>query len=186
MRKYIGKRAIGLLFVFAVIASLSVPMLIGGGTHDAYAGAEVIGNPNGATDKVVYAPAGRTAKRVVYFNAGAQTPVGISTPVNSDTFCDAGSTVQRIDAYLVGTMTGTAPTLTIAAYHSLDGGTTWISAGTWTVINATVTPASQTNTFGDVYNATTPTVYGDCWKVTKTYGGSGSVGANVEIVGLAK
>lgn len=183
MRNRLHKRALVLLI--PIMFGLSA---IGANqfANQAAAGPEIVGNPDGATDRVLMAPAGKAAERIVYFAAGAQTPVGINTPVASDAVCKPNSTVQRIDAYLVGTMTGTAPTLTITSQHSLDGGTTWVTVGTWTVINATVTPVSQTNTFGDIYNATTPVVYGDCWRVTKTYGGSGSVGGDVEIVGIAK
>lgn len=152
-------------------------------------GAEIVGNPHGATTRALLAPQPNSkVKRVVYFAAGLQTPVGgTTTPVVSDTQCGQGAfSVYRLDAYLVGTMTGTAPTLTILWQNSIDGGTTWVNVGTWTTINATVTPATQSQVVSDISNATTAVAYGDCWRVTKTYGGTGSVGANVKIVGFDK
>jgi hypothetical protein len=153
----------------------------------AQAGPEIVGNPDGASVRALYAPQGGKVKRIEYFAAGVQTPVGINTPVASDPVCGLGGyTVFRADAYLVGTMTGTAPTLAIQWQTSIDGGAHWTNIGTFTTINATVTPASQSQVVSDVYNSTTAVAQGDCFRVLKTYGGSGSVGANVAIVGIAK
>ena len=152
-----------------------------------FRGAEVVGDPSGATDRILYVDqSSSSVKRVVLFAAGAQTPVSGTTPVASSTYCGfGGRTLFRADAYLSGTMTGTNPTLAVKLQHSIDGGTTWIDVGTWTTINATVTPASQSNSFSDIWNATTPVVYGDCWRATKTYGGT-SPGANLNVVLIAK
>jgi hypothetical protein len=70
--------------------------------------------------------------------------------------------------------------------NSIDGGTTWTDVGTWTTINATVTPASQSQTVADVSNNTTAVSYGDCWRATYTFGGTGTVTANIGIVGYEK
>lgn len=153
-----------------------------------FAGAEISGNPKGATDRALYVDqSSSSVKRVVFFAAGAQTPAVTSTPVTSSTYCGfGGRTLFSASAYLVGTMTGTAPTLAILWQHSIDGGTTWVDVGTWTTINATVTPAAQNQTVSDIWNSTTAVAYGDCWRAKKQYGGTGSVGANLEVVMIGK
>lgn len=180
-------------------------LLVGGGAvvysqlapsqADAYAGAEVVGNPDGATD-ALFIGQGNDLKRVYFFNGTVRPSGGTTTPVVSRDFCGFGPfTVFRADAYLSGTMTGTAPTVSIKWRHSIDQGAHWTDVGTWTTINATVTPASQTNLVNDhdavVIPLTTPVItpaaiYGDCWDAVLTFGGTGAVGANLEVVMVGK
>lgn len=161
-------------------------------SHVEFAGASIVGEPKGATDRALFVDqSGSSVKRVVFFAAGMQTPaVGANTPVVSSSFCGfAARTLFRADAYVVGTMAGTNPTLDIKWQHSIDGGTTWINVGTWTQLTNTsiTTPAnvSQSQVVSDVWNNTTAVAYGDCWRATKTYTGTGP-GANVEVAGMAK
>lgn len=155
-------------------------------TNDAKAGPEIVGNPNGATSRVLMAPAANgTVKRIVYFS-GVLTPVGLNTPISSSPTCGIGNaSLYRADVVLTGTMTGTNPTAALLWQNSIDGGTTWNNVGTWTTINATVTPPSQSQTVADLV-ASTAVAYGDCWRYQVTFGGTGSVGANLRIIGFAK
>lgn len=179
---------------FWALLALSLLLILGGAfayarlapVHDAYAGAEIVGNPDGASMRALIAPAGGRVQRIVYVAAGSKTMAN-TTPVASDPVCGLGGyTLYRADVVLSGTMAGTNPTLTILWQNSIDGGTNWVNVGTWTTINATVTPASQSQVVSDVYNATTAVAYGDCWRATYTWGGTGTVTANFSIKGAAK
>ena len=176
------------------IFALSLALILGGmlayvqvaPTHDAYAGAAIVGNPDGAEYRALIAPQGGKVERIVYVATGAKT-MADTTPVVGNTVCGIGAyTLYRADVILTGTMAGTNPTLTILWQNSIDGGTNWVSVGTWTTINATVTPASQSQVVSDVYNATTAVAFGDCWRTTHTFGGTGTVVANFSINGYAK
>lgn len=187
------------LINFWSILSLAALLIVGGGVGyaqlapaprvDAYAGAEVVGNPDGAEYRALFAPQGGKIDRIVYFGAnGLVTPAGgTTTPLVSDSKCGLGGyTVFRTDVTLSGTMTGTNPTLAVKWQNSIDGGATWVDVGSWTTINATVTPASQSQTVSDIYGVSTAVAYGDCWRATLTFGGTGSVGANVKVKGIVK
>lgn len=174
------------------IFALSLLLILGGGlayaqlapVRDAYAGAEIVGNPEGADVRALIQQGG-SVQRIVYFDAGVRTMAN-TTPVVSNPFCGVGGfDLHRADVVLTGTMAGTNPTLTILWQNSIDG-TNWTSVGTWTQINATVTPASQSQVVSDVYNATTAVAYGDCWRASYTFGGTGTVTANISIKGVAK
>lgn len=184
MRKYLFRPLSYLLFLGLFLGG--VLGLAQVDHHDAYAGIEVIGKEKGATDALYVAGTGGKVRRIVFFTAGVKTPTGANTPIVSDPVCGLGSfTLYRADAYLVGTMSGTAPTAAIKWRHSTDGGAHWTDVGTWTTINATVTPASQSQTVSDIYNATTAVAYGDCWDAVITMGGT-TPGINLEINGFAK
>lgn len=161
---------------------------------DAYGGADIIGNPHGATDALFIGDA-NNIKRVYFFNGVTKPTGGTTTPVTSEKCGFGPFTVFRADAYLTGTMTGTAPTVAIKWKHSVDQGAHWTDVGTWAPINATLTPPSQTNLVYDhgdvVIPLTTPVItpaamYGDCWEAELTFGGTGAVGANLEVVMTAK
>jgi hypothetical protein len=126
-------------------------------------------------------------REVVYVAQGVKTMAGANTPVNSTAVCGLGEFDLHVaEVTLSGTMTGTAPTLAIKWQNSYDGGTTWRDVGAWTTINATVTPATQSQTVSDVQNATTAVAYGDCWRAQYTFGGSGTVTANIGIHGYVE
>lgn len=170
---------------FLVIATLMVYSLLHGGPSNALAGAEIVGNPHGASVRALIGRNDGSVQRVVYVPQAAYT-MSDTTPVASQAQCFPGFTLHKAQVVLVGTMAGTAPTLAVKWQNSIDGGTTWTDVGTWTTINATVTPASQSQTVADVYNASTAVSYGDCWRATYTFGGTGTVVANIGIVGYEK
>lgn len=151
--------------------------------NQAAAGPEVIGNPDGATARYLIGE-GESVKRIVYVEAGVKTMAN-TTPVASDPFCGNFGDLHRADVVLVGTMAGTAPTLAIKWQNSIDGGAHWNDVGTWTQINSTVTPAAQSQTVADL-RASTAVAYGDCWRATYTFGGTGTVTANFSISGIEK
>src|SRR4051812_24124905 len=81
----------------------------------------------------------------------------------SDWKCDEGQFTEFVTELTIsGTMTGTNPTDAISIEHSIDHGTS--VAGTvnsFTTINATVTPAVQTDVrLNGVVIANTPVAYG--------------------------
>jgi hypothetical protein len=152
--------------------------------HGAKAGPEVVGNPDGANLRALVSD-GESVKRIVYVATGAHTMAN-TTPVATDPKCGMFGDLHKAEVRLTGTMTGTAPTLAIKWQNSMDGGTTWTDVGTWTTINATVTPASQSQTVADITNNSTAVAYGDCWRVTYTFGGTGTVTANFGVTGLEK
>lgn len=161
--------------------------------HQAKAGPQVIGNPDGATDRMLIGNTSGQTQRIVYFvdpsdgvGGSLVTPAVTSTPVVSDAKCGLGLySLHRADVYLTGTMTGTNPTLAVKWQNSIDGGNTWVDVGTWTAINATVTPVSQSQVVSDLA-ASTAVAFGDCFRVQLSFGGTGSVGATLEIVGFEK
>lgn len=183
MFKRMNRFWVGIALVFTLLGGL---LSVANFATDAEAGPEVVGNPSGATSRVLMAPAANgTVKRIVYFS-GVLTPVGLNTPIASSPQCGiGGASLYRSDVILTGTMTGTNPTGALLWQNSIDGGTTWNNVGTWTTINATVTPASQSQTVADLV-ASTAVAYGDCWRFQVTFGGTGSVGANLRIIGFAK
>lgn len=184
MRKRITFRLVTFLLLVAFVVSIGGMAMLGG-TKDAYAGLEVVGNSSGQTHRAIVDQGGY--KRIVYFPVAAYTMAGANTPVASSTFCGLGAEeVFSAQVQFTGTMAGTAPTLTILWQNSVDGGTTWTSVGTWTTINATVTPATQNQTVSEVYNNTTAVAYGDCWRATYSEGGTGTVVANFSMYGLAE
>lgn len=149
------------------------------------AGPEIVGNPEGSTLRALVADGDRV-DRIIYVAGGSKTMAGADTPVAGETQCGIAGTLHEAEVRLTGTMAGTAPTLAIKWQNSMDGGTTWTDVGTWTTINATVTPAVQNQTVADIFNATTAVAYGDCWRVTYTFGGTGTVTANFSVNGLSK
>lgn len=182
MRKYLSRPLIYAALLLSLVSGITGYSQV---AHHASASVQTVGDPDGAEYRALLAPVAGKTKRIVYFSAGVKTPTA-NTPVNSDPVCGLGGyTIFRADAYLVGTMTGTAPTAAIKWQHSTDGGRHWNDIGTWTTINATVTPASQSQTVSDIYNATTAVAYGDCFRAQYTLGGT-SPGINLEINGFAK
>lgn len=116
----------------------------------------------------------------------SRTMAGANTPVNGSTVCIQGDADQfAAQLTLSGTMGGTAPTLDVVLQHSIDGGTNWITLVDYTDINATVTPASQYNSWSDV-PASTAITFGDCYRGRLTFGGSGTVTANIGLALIAK
>jgi hypothetical protein len=170
---------------FLVIAVLMTVSLLHSGPTNALAGAEIVGNPNGSTVRALVGKNDGSVQRVVYVSQAAYT-MADTTPVASQAQCFPGYTLHKAQVVLSGTMSGTAPTLAVLWQNSLDGGVTWNNVGTWTTINATVTPASQSQTVADIYNASTAVSYGDCWRATYQFGGTGTVVANIGIVGYEK
>lgn len=177
-----------LLFLALVVGGPSAYAQVAHHPRPEFAGAAISGNPKGATDRVLAVDdSAGSVKRVVYFAAGSKTMTGANTPVSSSAYCGfAGRTLFRSDVYIVGTMAGTNPTLSFTWQHSIDGGTNWVSVGTWTAVNATVTPASESQTVSDVWNNSTAVALGDCWRMQYTMGGTGTVVANFEAAGIAK
>lgn len=186
--------------VFSVLLLLS---LLGGmavfaassSSTNVYAGAAVEGSADHATDRLLVSSNGTDrVRRIVYFKMESHATGGANTPVASGSVCEMAGTYHYAEVKFTGTLTGSAPTLAIKWQNSKDGGTTWTDVGTWTTINATVTPASQTNTVADhgentIVLANTPvttpaTVYGDCWRATYTMGAGGA--GNFSITGLEK
>jgi hypothetical protein len=171
--------------VLLVLLTLAGWTMLHPGGRDAFAGAEIVGNPNGSTVRALVGKNDGSVQRVVYVSQAAYT-MADTTPVASQAQCFPGYTLHKAQVVLSGTMSGTAPTLAVKWQNSIDGGTTWTDVGTWTTINATVTPASQSQTVADVSNNTTAVSYGDCWRATYTFGGTGTVTANIGIVGYEK
>lgn len=172
--------------LIAVAAVLVLALVLQLGGRGAVAGPEIVGNPNGATDRLLVGNTDGSYKRIVYFTQTARTMAGANTPVASDPHCGNGFSLHSAQVVLVGTMAGTNPTLAVKWQNSKDGGVTWTDVGSWTTINATVTPATQSQTVADIYNASTAVAYGDCWRSTLTFGGTGTVVANVGVTGFEK
>lgn len=164
---------------------------------DAYAGASVIGQKEGADARMLISSGGNDrVRRIVYFESGSHATGGANTPVASAKVCGLAGLYHYAKVAFTGTLAGTDPTLAIKWQNSKDNGSTWSDVGTWTTINATVTPASQEQTVADhgdivLMNANTPVttpavMYGDCWRVTYTMGGTGSVAGNFSVIGAEK
>lgn len=185
----------GLSVVMLLLAGALVFSTHSGG-QDAYAGAAVYGDPSQSDTRALISVDGTDkVTRIVYFSSGSHATGGANTPVASSTFCNIAGTEHKATFRLSGTMAGTAPTLAILWQNSEDKGSNWTSIGTWTTVNATVTPASQSQTFFDqgpivLMNANTPVTtpavaYGDCWRVLYTMTGTGAA-ANFSVSGIDK
>lgn len=196
-------RVVKNLKAMAALALIAAVLLMGGAfyaltmgqmANPGVASAEIVGNPEGATERYLIQD-GQTVRKVVYVAAGAKTMAN-TTPVAGAPQCGLAGTEHRADVMWSATMTGTAPTLTIVWQNSIDGGTTWADVGTWTAYNATSNPATQTNKVSDIPGGiiiplttpatVVPAIYGDCWRAVYTFGGSGTVTANFKIVGIEK
>lgn len=164
-------------------------------TTDAYAGAAVSGNPDGSSARALITSGGSDrVSRIVYFKLENHLTGGANTPVASGKVCDMAGVYHYAEVQFTGTLAGAAPTLAIKWQNSKDNGATWTDVGTWTTINATVTPANQKQTVSDhpeevLMNANTPVVtpavmYGDCWRATYTMGAAGA--GNFAIIGAEK
>lgn len=187
VRSIIRSRFFAVLFAIALIVGA-----IGGSSY--FASASPSHGP--AIVNSVDSSAGQTAKRVTYVDAGVHTMAN-TTPVSSGSQCQQYGDLHKIEVRVVGTMAGTAPSLTLQPRNSIDG-VNWTNQGTAVVINATTTPASSTFTFADqrgqsVYNATVaavvtapPVAYGECWDILQTWAGTGTVTASYKIVGVDK
>lgn len=170
---------------FGLILAFAITAIFASLTQEpnASAGPEIIGNPNGAEYSAIIS-SGETVKKIMYFAAGVKTMAN-TTPVSSGPKCGMFGDLHSAEVRLVGTMGGTNPTLTVLWRNSKDGGLTWNNVGTWTTINATVTPLVQSQTVADLA-ASTAVAFGDCWDATYTFGGTGTVTANIQIYGLEK
>lgn len=175
-------RFFGLMGTVVLALALLFVGLAQFGGAPASAEPEIVGNPEGAVTRALIRE-NETVKRIVYVAGGTKTMAN-TTPVTSDAFCGNFGTLHRADVVLNGGMAGTNPTLTILWQNSIDG-VTWNNVGTWTQINATVTPQSQSQAVGEV-QATAANVYGDCWRVQYTFGGTGTVTADFKIIGVEK
>ncbi len=152
-------------------------------TAPVQAAPDVVGDPEGATDRLLIRD-NETVKKIVYVESGAKTMAN-TTPVASAKKCSNVGDLHEVEVHFTGTMTGTAPTLNIQWQNSIDNGNTWTNVGTITQYNATQTANVAGQTVADQYS-TTAVAFGDCWRVTYTFGGSGTVTANFEVVGLEK
>jgi hypothetical protein len=177
------RRVAALVSTLGLILAVSLGAIFAAPGGSVNAGPEIVGNPDGAESRAIYADNNRVV-RVEYFATGAKTMVGAGTPVVSDPVCGLNGTMHRADVVFSGTVSGTAPTLAILWQNSIDG-VNWTNVGTWTQINATVTPATQSQAVGDV-QATSANVYGDCWRASYTFCGSGTVTANFSVQGVEK
>jgi len=162
---------------------------------NAFAGAEISGQAEGSDVRAIITSNGTDkVQRVVYFKMENHLTGGANTPVASGKVCGLAGEYHYAEVQFTGTLTGSAPTLAIKWQNSKDNGVTWSDVGTWTTINATVTPATQAQTVGDskavvLMNANTPVVtpavmYGDCWRATYTMGAGGA--GNFAIIGADK
>lgn len=183
-----------------LVAGLLVVANYSGG--DALAGASIQGDPAHSNTRALISVNGSSkVLKIVYFNSGSKTNPGANTPVASGSTCSGSSGLTTSGTYhyaevrLVGTLAGTNPTLTIKLQNSVDGGTVWSDVKTFTQINATTVPAVQTQVASDgpgysFWNGTTvatqaAAVYGDCWRVTYTYGGTSASGS-FSVIGIDK
>jgi hypothetical protein len=124
-------------------------------------------------------------RRVELVDGGLKTMAGANTPVAGQMECGLTGTLHKAEVQLTGGMGGTNPTLAILWQNSIDRGNTWTNVGTWTQINATVTPQAQAQTVADLV-ASTAVAYGDCWRAVYTFGGTGTVTADFAINHLEK
>lgn len=174
-----------------ISAAILLALLGGLATHSAlqpqgaaFAGAEIEGNPENADMRALVSVNGNDrVKRIVYFRMDNHLTGGADTPVASGAICDLAGIYHYAEVKFTGTLTGSAPTLAIKWQNSKDNGVTWSDVGTWTQINSTVTPASQSQTVADLA-ASTAVVYGDCWRVTYTMGAGGA--GNFSVTGIEK
>jgi hypothetical protein len=151
---------------------------------EAYAGASSIGNKDGADVRALVSSNGSDrVRRIIYFEMDNHQTGGANTPVASGEVCGMAGMLHYAEVKFQGTLTGSNPTLAIKWQNSKDNGQTWSDVGTWTQINATVTPAIQSQTVADLA-ASTAVVYGDCWRVTYTMGAGGA--GNFSVTGIEK
>jgi hypothetical protein len=162
-----------------------------------YVSAASVGEKDGSDLRALISSGGDDrVRRVIYFKMDNHTTGGANTPVPSAKVCGLAGLYHYAEVQLSGTMDGTAPTLAIKWQNSKDNGSTWSDVGTWTTINATVTPATQSNTVADHGNqsytnaqgtVTTElaTMYGDCWRALYTMTGTGAA-ANFAVIGAEK
>lgn len=187
----------GLSIVVLLLSGAFAAAVHQNGNSVAYAGAQILGDPSTANVRALITTNGNDrVERIVYFKMESHATGGANTPVASSSYCGLAGMLHEVTVKLSGTMAGTAPTLAIKWQNSKDNKSTWTDVGTWTTINATVTPASQTNTVADsgsivLMNANTPVVtppvvYGDCWRALYTMAGTGSVAANFSVIGIDK
>ena len=152
---------------------------------DAVAGAAISGVREGSNVRALISSGGDDrVRRVVYFSLESHATGGANTPVASAKVCGLAGEYHYAEVQFTGTLAGSAPTLAIKWQNSKDNGATWSDVGTWTTINATVTPATQSQTVADIkavvlMNANTPVttpavMYGDCWRATYTMGAAGT------------
>lgn len=134
--------------------------------------------PANATHRIVMQDG--DAREVVYLEQ-----VAVSATGNGSAVCGMGRyDLHSFQLKLVGTPAGTNPTFAFVMQHSIDGGTTWHTAYTFTQVNATVTPASQLASVADV-KATAANAYGDCFRINYTLGGT-NPSATFEVVGYSQ
>lgn len=184
VRNRITTLAVLLLFSASLMVSGVVISAHRATEVDAYAGAEIVGDSAGATERYLVA-SGDRVRRIVYVKSGSHVSAGANTPVASNPYCDLAGNFHYAEVQLVGTLAGTNPTLAILWQNSKDNGATWNNVGTWTTINATVTPATQSQTVADIA-ASTAVVYGDCWRAVYTFTGTGNPAGNFTIIGMEK
>lgn len=185
MRSFFSKYRF--LLVVAMVLSFSLGAIFYQSftaTTSAFPGAQVTGDASSANFRALVASNGTDrVKQIIYFKLEAHNTGGVNTPVASGAVCGMAGKFHYAEVKFQGTLTGAAPTLVIKWQNSKDGGTTWTDIGTWTAINATTTPATQSQTVGDIianpyFNGTTTvnsttTAYGDCWRATYTMGAAG-------------
>jgi len=181
------KRGKTFYFGFGIVAMILMGMFLSAGLSKNAAAepSEVYGQRAGSDVRAIINVNGdSTMSRIVYFKLVSHATGGANTPVASDTYCGVAGNFHWAKVAFTGTLGGAAPTLVVKWQNSKDHGTTWSDVGTWTTINATVTPATQENTVADhpeevLMNANTPVVtpavmYGDCWRATYTMGAAGT------------
>lgn len=181
-RKY-RNLTVTFLTLFMLVAGLVsyVALQPAGG---AYAGVQTVGDANDANYRAIVASNGTDrVKRIIYFKMEPHATGGANTPVPSSKVCEMAGMLHFAEVKLEGTLTGSAPTLVVKWQNSKDNGVTWSDVGTWTTINATVTPAAQSQTVSDII-ASTAVVFGDCWRATYTMGAGGA--GTFSIIGLEK
>lgn len=172
-----------MLLAFAVVLMGAVGMMQSS-PHDAYAGVQVDGQKEGATDRLLISSNGTDrVSRIVYFNMENHATGGANTPVASGAICGMAGDLHYAEIKISGTMTGSNPTAAFKWQNSKDNQATWSDVGTWTTINATVTPAIQSQTVSDI-RGTTAVAYGDCWRVTYTM--SAAAALNFSVIGIEK
>lgn len=130
---------------------------------------------------------GDTVVRSVPLLAQGTYTMANTTPVSGDTVCLPGDPdLFAARLTLIGTLTGSNPTLTVKLQSSDDGGKTWMDVGTsFAQINATTTPSGGVErvTFADnpTGGLNTPVAWGNCFRVLYTFGGTGTVTGNVGV-----
>lgn len=186
MKLFVGKYRILLTLMLLLSFSLGAVFYQSfEGSTSAFPGAVSTGNSGDANFRALVTSGGSDrVKRIIYFKLEPHATGGANTPVASGSVCNLAGTLHEADVKFTGTLGGSAPTLAIKWQNSKDDGATWSDVGTWTTINATVTPATQSQVVGDkvtdpYFNGTTTvqstaTLYGDCWRVTYTMGAAGT------------